>query len=106
MEEGEKRLEKKGADTGSVVVFFGGFFRRAKQEDGGFWISRFRWSSCLGENTLGGGSAPVLPANAQTLSSQSSRTVRGCIAVAEVARSLQYREIYGLFQLIHFVGIN
>jgi hypothetical protein len=71
-------------------VFFGGFFRRAKQEDGGFWTSRFRWSSCLGENTLEGGRAPVVPANARTLSSQSSRTVRGCIAVAEVARFVQY----------------
>lgn len=34
---------------------FGGFSRRAKQEDGGFWTSRFRWSSCLGENAGGRG---------------------------------------------------
>ena len=54
------------------------------------WMSRFRWSPCLGENTLEGGGAPVVPANAQTLLLQSSRTVRGCIAAAEVARFVQY----------------
>lgn len=54
-------------------------------------MSRFRWSPCLGENTLEGGGAPVLPANAPRVSFQSSRTMRGCIAVAEVAQSLQYK---------------
>ena len=68
-------------------------FRRffSSRQTGGrrLWMCRFRWSSCLGENTLEGGGAPVLPANAQTLSFQSSRTW-WCIAVAEVARFVQY----------------
>lgn len=61
------------------------FSRCAKQSDGGSGCAAFVGRRALGSGA-GGAGVSSIPANALALAFQSSRTVRGCIALAEVAQ--------------------